>query len=121
MSTAQTVQPTTRRSFRWQFIVKVTVGILISLVLVYIALSAYAGYTLSTSKRIFEPKKSAAFAVPLEDVKIPAADGLVIAGWFIPSTAGDNIALSSTNYTLASMRGYVEKCPRQIMAEGRCD
>jgi dipeptidyl aminopeptidase/acylaminoacyl peptidase len=89
VSTAQITPSTSQRKLRWRLIVKVIVGILVSLALVYIALSAYAGHTLTTPKRIFEPEKAAVFAIAPEEVKFPAADGLEIAGWFIPAAAGD--------------------------------
>lgn len=89
MNIAQTTQSVSQRKLRWQLIVKVIVGILVSLTVGYVALSAYAGHTLTTPKRIFEPEKAAVFAITPEEVKFPAADGLEIAGWFIPAAAGD--------------------------------
>lgn len=89
MNTTQITKAIVRRNFHGQLIVKVTVEILIILVFGYIVLSAYAGYSISTPKRIFEPEKAAVFAVPPEAVRFPTADGLEITAWFIPSTASD--------------------------------
>lgn len=89
MSVAQITKSVIPRRFHWQLVLKVTLGILVSLVIGYVALSAYVGNALTTPKRIFEPEKAAVFATTPEEVKFPAADGLEIAGWFIPTTAGD--------------------------------
>ena len=82
-----------QQKFRWQFIIKVIVGVVICLAGIYLSLSAYAAHSLSTPQRKFEPEEAAVFAITPEEVKFPAADGLEIAGWFIPSTASDKVLI----------------------------
>jgi uncharacterized protein len=89
MNASRTGQAVVSLRWRWHLMVRIAVGILVSLVAGFLAISAYAGYTLSTPKRIFEPEKAALFATPPIDVKFPTTDGLEIAGWFIPSTASN--------------------------------
>ncbi|HXW01325.1 MAG TPA: alpha/beta fold hydrolase, partial [Anaerolineae bacterium] len=89
MSIAEITHLASQRKFRRQLIIKLTLGILACLAVGYVALSAYAGHTLTTPKRIFEPEKAAVFGIAPEEVKFPAADGLEIAGWFIPAAASD--------------------------------
>lgn len=70
-------------------LVKIAIGIATSLVVSYLGISAFAGHTLSTPKRIIDLQKASVFAIPPEEVKLLTSDGLEIAGWFIPSKTSD--------------------------------
>ncbi len=111
MSIAQITQLAIQRKLRWYLIIRVTVGILVSLAVSYVALSAYAGNTLTTPKRIFEPEKAAVFATTPEEVKFPAAAGLEIAGWFIPSTASDKVLILVHGRNVSRTQEFAGKFP----------
>jgi fermentation-respiration switch protein FrsA (DUF1100 family) len=66
-------------------LVKIAIGISVSLVTAYIGISFTAAHFLSTPKRIFDPKASSAFNTIPQDVRFLSADGVQIAGWFVPS------------------------------------
>ncbi|TYQ29518.1 alpha/beta hydrolase [Pseudanabaena sp. UWO311] len=66
-------------------IVKITIGIFASLLTAYIGISVIAANILSTPSRIFDPQAVSVFSKPPEDVHLLAADGVEIAGWFLPS------------------------------------
>jgi fermentation-respiration switch protein FrsA (DUF1100 family) len=65
--------------------VKIGIGISVSLVTVYIGISAVAANFLSTPQRLFDSKASTVFSTKLQDVRFLATDGVEIAGWFLPS------------------------------------
>lgn len=66
-------------------LVKITIGISTSLLTAYIGISVIAANILSTPSRIFDPQAISVFSKPPEDVHLLAADGVEIAGWFLPS------------------------------------
>ncbi len=72
-----------------KLIIKVSSSILAGLAVAYLAMSAYAGYTLSIPHRVFEPQKAVVFSDTPQETTFPAADGLKIAGWFIPAPDSD--------------------------------
>lgn len=111
MNIAQITQSTSRRKLRWQIIIRITLGILVSLVVGYVALSVYAGHSLTTPKRIFEPEKALVFAIPPEEIKFPAAEGLEIAGWFIPSTASDKALILVHGRNVSRTKNFDGKFP----------
>ena len=77
---------------RKPFFVKVGI-IAATLVIVYLGISAYAGYRLSTAKRIFDPQKISVFSSPVEEIKLRTPDDLEISGWFIPSQKTDKVLI----------------------------
>lgn len=103
--------PIASRKFRWQFIIKITVGLLVSLIAGYVVISVYAAYNLSTPRRIFEPAKAAVFASPPEEIRFLAADGLEIAGWFSPSTASDKVLLLVHGRNVSRSQEFAGKFP----------
>lgn len=64
-----------------------------TLMIVYLGISAYAGYTLSRAKRIFDPQKISVFSSPVEEIKLRTTDNLEISGWFIPSKKTDKVLI----------------------------
>jgi len=73
--------------------IKLASGISAFLVVGYLAISAYAGHTLSKPNRGFDLLKASVFAVPPENVKFPTPDRVEIAGWFIPEKATDKVLI----------------------------
>lgn len=89
MAIAQKQKSVSRDKFGWKLITKIGAAIFIGLIISYLAISAYAGNTLTIPRRKFEPEKASVFSINPEEVNFLTADGLEIAGWFIPSTASD--------------------------------
>ena len=81
------------QKLRWWRVAWILIVILVCVAVGYLAITAYTGFSVSTPDRNFAPDKASVFAVTPQDVKIPTADGLEIAGWFIPSTASDKALL----------------------------
>lgn len=76
-----------------QVLVKTTIVISFILAIAYLGISAVAGNVLSTPKRVFDPQKVSAFAVPPEEVKYRTNDNLEIAGWFLRSQSSDKVLI----------------------------
>lgn len=68
-----------------KYLVKITIGISASLLTAYIGISVIAANLLSTPTRIFDAKAVSVFSKSPEDINFLAADGVEIAGWFLPS------------------------------------
>lgn len=107
------------QKLRWQRVAKILIVILTCLAAGYLAISAYTGYSLSTPERKFDPDKAAVFDSSPQDVKIPAADGLELAGWFIPSTAGDKALILVHGHNSSRSHEFGGKFPEFAAAMHR--
>jgi len=107
------------QKFRWWRIAKILVVILIFAAAGYLAISAYTGYSLSTPDRNFDPDKTAVFATPPQDVTLLAADGVEIAGWFIPSTASDKALILVHGHNSSRSHEFGGKFPEFAAAMHR--
>lgn len=74
-------------------LVRIAIGISVSLVTGYIGISVIAANVLTTPKRIFDQKASSAFSKSPQDVRFLSTDGLEIAGWFLPSKLSNKVII----------------------------
>ena len=88
----ETIQPTTSVRTRYgarRALVRFACGLAAILLIAYLGISALAATILTTPRRTLGGRTPAAFNLAYDDVRFPArADGVQIAGWFIPQPAG---------------------------------
>jgi len=74
-------------------LIKMAIGISLSLTAGYLGISALAAHVLSTPTRIFDPNQRAIFPQLPEDVRFSTQDGIEIAAWWLPFKSGDRAVI----------------------------